>query len=175
MSTDFRIAAFASIVAGLLANPAALAAPPAPGGTDEGRAPPPPAFGKEHGAEFLAGRLDTLHTALKLKPEQESAWKKWSDSVRRPPEDWKEKHADATPLAKLTVPERLEKMVAFAKERLARLEERLIETKAFYEVLSPAQRQTFDKDFNFWPHAGRSGKSPGRHGHSLIGPRIGSP
>lgn len=129
----------------------------------------------EHGARFLAARLDSLHAALRIKPEQEPAWQKWAATVKAAPQNWKEKHPNTPTLAKMTVPERLEKMVDFAKERLARLEERLAETKAFYDVLTPEQQQTFNKDFNFWPHAGHAehpqGPGPGK---SLIGPRIGS-
>jgi hypothetical protein len=162
----------------MLAAPfhSALAAPPgnAPLAGDK---PPPethrPAPGGDHGAQFLATRLDTLHTALHLKPEQEPAWQKWASSVKAAPHNWKEKHPDAPTLAKMTVPERLEKMVDYARERLSRLEARLTETKEFYQVLSPDQRQTFDRDFNFWPHSGRSSRSA-KPGKSLIGPRIGS-
>ncbi len=159
-------------LAGLLASAAVAAAPP------ESPAPPPRAAtgpeSAERHAEFLATRLETLHAALKLRPDQEQAWKQWSESIKTAHPDWKDKHPDADALAKLPVPDRLEKMVAFARERLVRLEERLAAIKAFYAVLSPEQRLTFDKDFNFWPHAGRGGK-PGRHPRSLIGPRIGSP
>lgn len=128
----------------------------------------------EQAAQFLAARLDALHTALRLKPEQEPAWQKWAASVKAAPPNWKDKHPNAPTLAKMTVPERLEKMVEFAKERLARLEERSTQTKAFYEVLTPEQQQTFNKDFNFWPHAGR-GERPAKPGKALIGPRISGP
>ena len=127
----------------------------------------------EHETQFLAARLDALHTALRLKPEQEPAWQKWSSSVKAAPQNWKDKHPKAPTLAKMTVPERLEKMVDFAKERLARLEERLTQTRAFYDVLTPEQQMTFNKDFNFWPHAGH-GERPPKPGKALIGPRIGS-
>lgn len=127
----------------------------------------------ENAAQFLAARLDALHAALRLKPEQEPACQKWMASVRAAPPDWKEKHPNAPTLAKMSVPERLEKMVEFARERLARLEDRLSQTKAFYEVLTPAQQQTFNKDFNFWPHAGHAERPP-KPGKALIGPRIGS-
>ncbi|MCU0733910.1 MAG: Spy/CpxP family protein refolding chaperone [Methylotetracoccus sp.] len=177
MPLEAKTVPFALAVAGLLASPTVGAAPP----ESTARAPTHrEAAGLENvaerRAEFLASRLETLQTALKLRPDQEQAWKKWSASITAAQPDWKEKHPGTASLAKLPVPDRLEKMVEFARERLARLEERLAATKIFYAVLSPEQRQTFDKDFNLWPHAGRSGKpgQPGKRPGSLIAPRIGS-
>lgn len=176
MPSESRTATITVLAAaGLLASHAVEAAPPtSPAKVGEVREPAFIENPAESHAQFLAKRLETLHTSLKLKPDQESAWTQWSDSVKAAHPDWKFKHPDGAALAKLPVPERLEKMVAFAKERLARLEDRLAETKTFYAVLSPEQRLTFDKDFNFWPHAGHGGK-PAKRGHSLIGPRIGHP
>lgn len=173
MPSEFRIVPIALAASALLTSWGAIAAQPE--SSSKGTGAPAAAIESqaEAHAQFLAKRLESLHTALKLKPEQEAAWKQWSESVKATRPDWKGKHGDAANLATLSVPDRLERMVAFAKERLARLEERLAETKKLYEVLTPEQRLTFDKDFNFWPHAGRSGKVQPK-GRSLIGPRIGT-
>ena len=178
MPNQFSTALKLSFLVLSTSAPWAFAAPPGKvplvSDTEPSEAHHPSRQDSESGAQFLAARLDTLRTALRLKPEQEPAWQKWTASVKAAPQNWKEKHPNAPALSKMTVPERLEKLVEFARERLARLEERLAETKAFYAALTPEQQQTFNKDFNFWPHGGR-GQRPAKSGKALIGPRIGTP
>jgi Ni/Co efflux regulator RcnB len=108
-------------------------------------------------AEFMAFKLEKLHTALKLNPTQETAWKEWSGKINAERSGWKERRKEFETGGNLPVPERMEKMLAFAKERVGKLEERLAATKAFYATLSPEQRQVFDKEFTFGPH-GHAGK-----------------
>ncbi|MEI7995834.1 MAG: Spy/CpxP family protein refolding chaperone [Methylococcaceae bacterium] len=55
------------------------------------------------------------------------------------------------------MPDRMEKMLAFPQEHIARQELRLAATKTFYSTLTPEQRKIFDKDFNF-EHHGHFGK-----------------
>ncbi len=113
-----------------------------------------------HRAEFAEQRLETLHKDLKLKADQEAAWKEWADKMQAGRADWKERHKEFESMSNLPAPERMEKMLAFSKERLSKQEERLAATKAFYAKLSPEQRQIFDKEFTFKPHGphGKFGK-----------------
>lgn len=175
MPSKFKTTTIALAVTGMIDCHAVGAAPAeaAPSGTGDLQSAVAIENPADSHMQFLAKRLETLHTALKLKPEQEPAWKQWSESIKAARPGRMEKHPDKETLSKLSVPQRLERMVTFAKEQLARLEQRLAETKMLYEVLTPEQRLTFDKDFNFWPHAGRAGR-PSKHGRSLVGPRIGS-
>jgi Spy/CpxP family protein refolding chaperone len=102
--------------------------------------------------ECMEKRLETLHKDLKLNPSQETAWTEWSDKFKAGRSAWKERHKDFESWANLPVPERMEKMLAFSKERVSRLEGRLAATKTFYATLTPEQRQTFDKQFDVRPH-----------------------
>ena len=93
-----------------------------------------------------------LHQALKLTAEQEPAWKKLMDS-----EQPKREMAEAKPgdLAKLSMPERLERRLDRAKAHQEQLAVHLGALKALYQTLTPEQRATFE-DFH-------SAKKPGTH------------
>lgn len=99
-----------------------------------------------------AKRLDALKTDLKLNVTQEAAWTEWAGKIKGNSKDWEEKRKNVESWASLPVPDRMEKMLAFSKEHIARQEERLAATKTFYAVLSPEQRKTFDKEFTFEHH-----------------------
>ena len=102
-------------------------------------------------------RLETLKADLKLNPNQEAAWNEWVSKIKGDRKDWKDNRGHAESWANLPAPERMEKMLAFSKEHIAKQEERLAATKAFYAALSPEQRLIFDKGFQF-EHHGRFGK-----------------
>jgi len=102
-------------------------------------------------------RLETLKSDLKLNVSQEAAWSEWVSKIKGDHKSWEEKRKNAESLASLPALDRMEKMLAFSKEHIARQEERLAATKTFYATLSPEQRQIFDKDFKF-EHHDRFGK-----------------
>ena len=102
-------------------------------------------------------RLETLKSDLKLNASQESAWTEWVSKIKGDHKSWEEQRKNVETLASLPALDRMEKMLAFSKEHIARQELRLAATKNFYATLSPEQRQTFDKDFKF-EHQDRFGK-----------------
>jgi hypothetical protein len=102
-------------------------------------------------------RLEALKTDLKLSASQEAAWTEWVGKIKGDHKDWKASHENAESWANLPAPERMEKMLAFSKEHIAKQEERLAATKVFYATLSPEQRLILDKGFQF-EHHGRFGK-----------------
>ncbi len=152
-------------VSALLASGAIMAEPPQdppPGPGMEG--PGPHGMSEGERAEFMEFKLEKLHKALKLTQNQEAAWNDWSEKIKAGQPGWKDRKKEFEGMANLPVPERMEKMLAFAKERVARLEEHLAATKAFYEKLTPEQRQTFDKEFSFGHKGhGHGGPGGGRH------------
>lgn len=89
-----------------------------------------------------AERQAKLKTALKLTAEQEPAWNAFVARTAHEPramkatarEDW----------AKLTTPERLDKMQALKAERDAQMAKRIDATKSFYAALTPEQQKVFD-------------------------------
>jgi hypothetical protein len=102
-------------------------------------------------------RLEKLKTDLKLNANQEAAWTEWAGKIKGDRKSWEEKRKNAESWASLPAPDRMEKMLAFSKEHIARQEARLAATKTFYAMLSPEQRQIFDKEFKF-EHHDRFGK-----------------
>ena len=97
-------------------------------------------------------RLETLKTDLKLNASQETAWTEWVSKIKGDHKNWEEKRKDVESWASLPAIDRMEKMLAFSKEHIARQEARLTATKTFYATLSPEQRQVFDKEFKFEDH-----------------------
>jgi Spy/CpxP family protein refolding chaperone len=71
-------------------------------------------------------------------------------------EDWKE-------MSKLPTPDRLDHILARAKEREQRIEMRVQATKEFYGQLTPAQQKTFDASFQ---HRGHHKDHEGEHEHN---------
>ena len=96
------------------------------------------------GPEAMAKRQAKLHAALKLTPEQETAWNTFAEKMKpagpmaRP--DWSK-------LAKETAPERMENMLALMKAHQARMESHLQVVKDFYAQLTPDQQKVFDQEF----------------------------
>jgi len=110
----------------------------------------------EHRGEQMEAHHRKLLAALKLSPDQDAAWKKLVASegpmpMERPamaPQDW----------ARLTTPERSDKMLERMKEHLARRVDHGVALKEFYSLLRPEQKQTFD-DF----HAAPAPRMHGKH------------
>jgi periplasmic protein CpxP/Spy len=124
--------------------------------------------------EHLAKRQAGLKAALKITPEQESAWITYTTvmqsqanmagskmGVRYDPKV----EAD---MAKLTTPERIDKLRALRAERMtmmnAEMDKRGAATKAFYAVLSSEQKTVFDSLAIQRGRHGEHGKKGG-HGH----------
>lgn len=107
----------------------------------------------EYRGERMA-QQQKLHDALKLTPDQDGAWKKLMDSEHpmtkpepRKAEEW----------AKLTTPERADKMLTQMQEHQSRMTAHVAALKDFYAVLTPEQKKTFD-DFHAAPRAGMHAK-----------------
>nr|WP_315483403.1 Spy/CpxP family protein refolding chaperone [uncultured Undibacterium sp.] len=86
-----------------------------------------------------------LHDKLKLTPQQESAWKAFTEATK-PQHDQKlmQSRADHQAMAAMSAPARMEKMLERSKERLARMQQHLDALKSFYAVLTPEQQKIFD-------------------------------
>lgn len=109
-------------------------------------------WGGERMKERMEKRAAELRDKLKLAPAQEGAWNAYI--ARMKPADMPAR-PDRAEMAKLTAPERMEKMHALMKERDKHMEVRIAATKEFYAQLTPEQRKVFDEQFP---------GGPGRHG-----------
>ncbi|MDO9405274.1 MAG: Spy/CpxP family protein refolding chaperone [Polaromonas sp.] len=191
MFTFKRPAALNSLVlAGLLATVGASAIAQTPVAPPAGA---PPVAGKPAGPHdgkrdhrmgrhdpakmqaWIAKRQADLKATLKITPAQEGAWTAYTTAMKPPAFDGarptREQHAaQRAEFAKLTTPQRIDKMKQLRTERHAKMslakDQRDDATKAFYAALSPEQQKTFDAEHQKrGPHHGRKGPGgPGPDG-----------
>ena len=113
-----------------------------------------PAQRMERMHEHRAKRLAALKDKLGLSAAQEGAWTAFA-TASQPPAGAHPQRMDRAEFAKLTTPERLERMQARQAERSAMFARRADATKAFYAALTPEQQKTFDAETaHFGPHFG---------------------
>lgn len=109
---------------------------------------------------YMDKRHAALKATLKITAAQEGAWTTFTTAMK-PPAAPMGKGMDRDSMAKLTTPERIDKMQAMQTERHAAMEQRAQATKAFYATLTDAQKKVFDEQA--MSH-GRKGSRDG-HGH----------
>lgn len=86
-----------------------------------------------------------LHEQLKLTPQQEGAWTTFMEATkpRQAPMTDSAK-AERQAMGAMSAPERMEKILGHAKQRLAHMQQHLDALKTFYAVLTPEQQKIFD-------------------------------
>ncbi len=99
----------------------------------------------------MAARMAELHKKLQLTPGQEAAW---SAYVERMQPGAHPARPNREEMAKLTVPEKMERQLAMMQEMQKHMASRVEATKEFYAILTPAQKKVFDDEF-----------AQGRYGH----------
>jgi len=115
-------------------------------------APPPPPehpMGDAHG--WRAHKPDParmaahLRAALQLRPDQDGALQAFVASMQ-PPAGEAHDHmkGEHEGMVARSTPDKLDHMIARAREHLARLEQHAAATRTFYAALSPSQQKAFD-------------------------------
>lgn len=95
---------------------------------------------------MATGRLDRLHTDLKLRPEQEAAWREFSEAVGGQAANMTEKvKAWKETSAATTAVERLERTQKGMDDGRQALEQLTAATKRFYAALDKEQQGRFDE------------------------------
>ena len=112
---------------------AAYAQPPGP---PPGKAPPTDQMNTEHRAQMSRD----MHVLLRLRPDQEAAWKTF-DAAMAPPD---QTFVPLAPPSAQTTPQRLDEMAAHRREMDERVGRMEAATRSFYAALSPEQQQAFD-------------------------------
>lgn len=167
-------------VATVLAAAASLSmaqapATPAAGGPGAG-----PGMGRmEHGdpakrhaamAERQAKHQAELKEKLKITPAQEGAWNNFTQSMKPPATPPQRPNREE--MAKLTTPERLDRMQAMKAQRDAEMGKRTEAVKSFYGQLNAEQKKVFDSETaRMGERHGRGGRHGGGHGgmHGMHG------
>jgi len=118
----------------------------------------------------MAKHKADLRAKLKITASQEGAWTAFSAAMK-PPANMMGQHPDRAEMAKLTTPERIEKMKALRTQHhadmMAAMDQRDEATKTFYAALSAEQKKTFDSE-----HAQMGGRHGNDHGPKM-GPKSG--
>ena len=91
--------------------------------------------------EHMKKRMEKLKTDLKLTPAQAGAWTTYTEAIK-PGE--RPAPGDREAFAKLTTPQRIDKMREMRAKRDAEMDRRADATKAFYAQLNAEQQKTFD-------------------------------
>jgi periplasmic protein CpxP/Spy len=92
--------------------------------------------------ERMAQRLAAFKERLQITPAQEGAWSAWTAALK--PAASSVPRPDRAEMARLTTPERIDRMRALRASRAAEMDRRGDATKTFYAALSPEQQKTFD-------------------------------
>lgn len=99
--------------------------------------------------------LADLKEKLALTPAQEAAWSAFSEATQAGARQrGMNRESMREDFAKLTTPERLDRMQAMAESRQGAMQQRADATRAFYAQLTPEQQRVFDAE-----------AMPKRHGH----------
>jgi hypothetical protein len=88
--------------------------------------------------------LSALPSLLQLQPDQREAWRTYTDAIAADRAAHQNPSDMAQQLNLMQTPERLDAMVDQMKADEAAFQRRAAATKAFYAVLTPDQKQTFD-------------------------------
>jgi periplasmic protein CpxP/Spy len=112
----------------------------------------------------MAKHQAELKAALKITAAQEADWTKFTAAMA-PPASNMAQHPSREEMAKLTTPERIDKMKALRTEHHAvmslEMDKRADATKAFYATLTPEQQKVFDAKAMRQDHG--KGDKKGRH------------
>lgn len=168
MTTTFRrtlasaAAATALLASFALPSYAQTAAPAAPAAAT---APKHDRAMHKHGdrMEHMQQRIAKLKADLKLTPAQETAWNTYAATFKPGERPQRMERED---FAKLTTPQRIDKMREMRAQRAADADRRGEATKAFYAQLDASQQKTFDAATLHKGHPGHHGMDHGpRHDH----------
>lgn len=158
-----RFAPRRAILAALLASAALAAqaqpAPAAPMGPGAG--PMHPGWGRGDPAQ-MQRRLESLKRILQLAPAQEGTFNAWAAAMQPSPQAMQQRRAMREEIARMTTPERIDRMRQLRAEHAAAMDKRLDATQTFYAQLTPPQQKAFDEvSLRFLG---------GRHGHGGMHP-----
>jgi protein CpxP len=112
-------------------------------------------------AERMAKRQAELKQKLAITPQQESAWSAWT-SAMKPPANMQRPNREE--MAKLTTPERIDRMRQLRTQRQAEMDKRGDATKSFYATLSADQKKLFDAETSRMGRGMRGGHGGRHHG-----------
>jgi periplasmic protein CpxP/Spy len=142
--------------------PAPPAGPGAPRMMQGERGSMDPARMQRFREERMQRRLGELKQILQITPQQEGAWASWTTAIR--PTQFQFQRPSRVELARMTTPERIDRMKAVRAQRGADMDKRLDATKTFYAGLNAEQKRLFDAQGMRFVRGGKAGRGGGRDG-----------
>ncbi len=124
----------------------------------------------------MAKRQAALKAKLQITPAQEGAWTAFTTAMQPPAHAGQRPTAEQrAEFAKLTTPERIDKMRAMRTQRMtdmsAAMDKRGDAVKTFYAALSPEQQKAFDAQYASWdPSAHAHHRAKGGHAGPMAPP-----
>lgn len=158
MRVNFKPVVLAAVLAtsalATLAQPAGPGPGPGPGAGPgmQQQEPERRARMQERMKDHMVQRATELKAKLKLGAEQEAGWNAYLAAMKPPARTALPKRED---IAKLTTPERLDKMRELRKQREAEFDKRDAATRSFYGSLNAEQKKVFDDNTGRPFHEGR--------------------
>lgn len=142
----------ALLLAALAASALTALAQPAPGPSSTQPDSERRARLQERVKQHVAQRASDLKAQLELSAEQEAAWNTYVAAMKPPARPLLPNRAD---IAKLSTPERLDRMRELRQQREAEFDQRDAATRTFYGTLSAEQKKIFDDNTGRPYHQGR--------------------
>ncbi len=112
-------------------------------------------------AAAVEGHLAALKVELKITPDQDTAWKTFTDKARQQADTMiarrdarRAQMSSTTPATPQSAPERLAQRTEFAKQRVAGMETMTAAVKDLYAVLTPEQKTLADRQLAHGPMGG---------------------
>lgn len=117
-------------------------------------------------------RNANLKAQLKITAAQEAAWSAYTDAMKPGAGMMNHQRPDPAEMAKLTTPERLDKMQALRAQRMgemsAAMEKHTQATKALYAQLTPEQQKLFDAAAMPGQRGAQGGQRGPKAGHGMM-------
>ncbi len=110
--------------------------------------------------ERMARRQAALKQKLQIAPAQEGAWTAYTSAMKPPA---RMQRPDRAEFAKLTTPERIDRMQTMQAARSAEMSKRADATKTFYSALTAEQKKVFDAESMHRRGGHQGGHHGGRH------------
>jgi hypothetical protein len=120
---------------------------------------------QEHMQQRMQRRMESLKRILQVSPNQEGAWNNWVAAMRPNPANMEQRHKMHEEFARMSTPERIDRMRQMRAQRSAEMDRRADATKALYAQLTPPQQKAFDEVSLKFMHGGRGhGGRDSHHG-----------
>lgn len=134
-----------------------------------------PAAWQQRMRDRHTARMAVLKDRLKITAAQETAWNQFTQALAPSADRMAQRHQQRAEMAKLTTPERIDRMRALQTQRASDMNRRGEAVKGFYAQLSAEQQKTFDelslRHGGKGGHGGHGGAHGGHGGHGGPGHR----